>query len=102
MVNYGLIGLAAALFISGLGLGVYIAESEGQLNFLTSIHYICLGLFLIAYILTWVGMTWMSSPKKFEVRPKQWVAFGFTILMAVFWWGRYVFTIADTADTAPN
>ena len=40
-------------------------------------------------------MTWMASPNKFNVRPKQWIAFGFTLLMAFFWWGRYVFTIAD-------
>ena len=102
MVNYFLIGLSAALFISGIGLGIYIAESEGQLQFLKTAHYISLCIFLIAYILTWIGMTWMSSPDKFEVRPKQWVAFGFTLLMAVFWWGRYVFTIADTAETKPT
>lgn len=102
MVNYFLIGLSAALFISGIGLGIYIAESEGQLHFLKAAHYISLVIFLIAYILSWIAMTWMTNPDKFEVRPKQWVAFCFTLLMAIFWWGRYVFTIADTAETKPT
>ena len=104
MVKYGLIGLAAALFISGLGLGVYIADSEDQLTFLTTRHYVTLILFLIAYIITWIGMTWLATPPdhNFEVKPKQWIAFGFTILMAIFWWGRYVFTIADTSLTGPK
>tara|TARA_Y100001963_G_scaffold117233_1_gene163089 strand:+ start:118 stop:426 length:309 start_codon:yes stop_codon:yes gene_type:complete len=102
MVNYVLIGLSAALFVSGIGLAIYIADAEGQLDFLQPAHYISLLIFLLAYILTWVGMTWMTNPDKFEVRPKQWVAFGFTILMAVFWWGRYIFTIADTAETKPS
>jgi len=44
----------------------------------------------------------MASPEKFQIRPKQWIAFSFTLLMAIFWWGRYVFTIADTAETAPK
>ena len=101
MVNYGLIGLAVVLFASGIGLGVYIASSAGQLNFLQPAHYVSLILLVIAYIISWVAMTWMSNPDKFEIRPKQWIAFGFTLLMALFWWGRYVFTIADTAETTP-
>lgn len=102
MVNYPLVGLACAMFAGGIGLGIYIADSEGQLSFLKPAHYISLILLIIAYILSWAAMTWMSSPDKFQIRPKQWIAFGFTLLMAVFWWGRYVFTVADTAETAPK
>ena len=102
MVNYALAGLSFFLILAGFGVGIYIAHQEGQLKFLRTAHYITLMLFLAAYIITWVGMTWISSPDKFEVRPKQWIAFIFTIFMAVFWWARYVFTIADTAETKPS
>jgi hypothetical protein len=102
MVQYGLIGLSAALVVSGIGLGVYVADKEGQLNFLKTAHYASLFILILAYILSWIAMTWMANPEKFEVRPKQWIAFGFTLLMAIFWWGRYIFTIADTAETAPK
>jgi hypothetical protein len=102
MINYGLIGLSLILVISGFGVGVYIAEQEGQLTFLKTAHYVTLLIFLTAYILTWIGMTWLSNPDKFEVRPKQWIAFIFTLFMAFFWWARYVFTIADTAETSPK
>lgn len=94
------ITLLAILFIVvGLSLGVYAAKLYGQLAFLTYAHYVSLFLLLMAYILSWVAMTWMASPNKFNVRPKQWIAFGFTLLMAFFWWGRYVFTISDIGST---
>jgi hypothetical protein len=102
MPDYALIGLSAALVVSGIGVGVYVADKEGQLNFLKTAHYISLFILLVSYILSWVAMTWMASPEKFQIRPKQWIAFSFTLLMAIFWWGRYVFTIADTAETAPK
>ena len=97
-----LTSFAILLIISGIGVGTYVANREGQLDFIKLSHYISLLLFIIAYILSWIAMTWMSNPNKFQVTPKQWIAFGFTILMAVFWWARYVFTIADTAETQPT
>ena len=102
MVEYGLIGLSAALIVAGIGVGIYVADKEGQLKFLKSAHYISLAIIIFAYIASWFAMTWMTNPEKFEVRPKQWIAFAFTLLMAIFWWGRYVFTIADTAETSPK
>jgi len=96
-----LIIISVSLIIAGLGVGTYVANREGQLNFLRTAHYISLFILIAAYILSWIAMTWMSSPEKFEVRPKQWIAFSFTLLMAVFWWGRYIFTVADTAETEP-
>jgi len=102
MVNYYLIGLAGVLVVTGFGIGIYVAEKEGQLAFLKNAHYVSLFILIVAYIATWIAMTWMANPEKFMVRPKQWIAFVFTLLMAVFWWGRYVFTIADTAETKPN
>jgi len=97
-----LIIFSILLIGAGMGVGTYAAQKEGQLSFLRTSHYISLFILIFAYILSWIAMTWMSSPKKFEVRPKQWIAFGFTLLMAVFWWARYVFTVADTAETEPS
>ena len=102
MSNTILILLSIGLVISGLGVATYVANREGQLNFLSTAHYVSLFILIAAYILSWVAMTWMTNPKKFEVRPKQWIAFGFTLLMAIFWWGRYIFTVADTAETEPS
>lgn len=96
-----MISLSVLLFGSGIGLGIYTARKEGQLDFIKTAHIASLFILLLSYILSWFAMTWMTNPDKLEVRPKQWVAFGFTILMAVFWWGRYVFTVADTAETNP-
>jgi hypothetical protein len=86
----------------GLGLGGYVANQEGHLKFLRTAHYVSLLMVVTGSIITWIAMTWMSQPDKFEVRPKQWIAFVFTLLMAVFWWGRYVFIVADTAETDPK
>ena len=102
MVSYGLLGLSAAMLVGGIAIGIYVADQEGQLNFLKTAHYASLFILIVAYIASWIAMTWMANPEKFEVRPKQWIAFVFTLLMAIFWWGRYVFTIADTAETAPK
>ena len=92
--------LAIVLMAAGIGVGIYAAYLKGQLEFLSYAHYVSLLLLLLAYILSWFAMTWMTHPEKFEVREKQWIAFGFTILMAIFWWGRYVFTIADSTERA--
>ena len=97
-----LILLSIGLIGGGMAVGTYVANKEGQLDFLRTAHYISLFILIAAYILSWVAMTWMTSPEKFEVRPKQWIAFGFTLLMAIFWWGRYIFTVADTAETEPS
>lgn len=102
MVEYALIGLSAGLIVSGIGVGVYVADKEGQLSFLKTAHYVSLIILILSYILSWIAMSWMANPEKFYIRPKQWIAFAFTLLMAIFWWGRYVFTIADTAETAPK
>ena len=97
-----LISFAILLIFLGMALGTYVANREGQLDFMRTSHYISLFILIIAYILSWVAMTWMTGPEKFEVRPKQWIAFGFTLLMAIFWWARYIFTVADTSETLPN
>lgn len=102
MVSYGLLGLSAAMLVGGIAIGIYVADKEGQLNFLKTAHFVSLFILIVAYIASWIAMTWMANPDKFEVRPKQWIAFVFTLLMAIFWWGRYVFTIADTAETVPK
>ena len=102
MVNVALVGTSTVLVTSGFGLAVYVASQEGLLGFIGTPHILSLIIMLVSYILSWVAMTWMANPDKFEVSSKQWIAFVFTILMAVFWWGRYVFTIADTAETAPS
>ncbi len=102
MSSIPLIVLSLLLFGSGIGLGIYVAHSEGQLSFIRTAHIISLFILVVSYTLSWIAMTWMTNPDKFEVRPKQWIAFGFTLLMALFWWGRYVFTVADTAETSPN
>lgn len=101
MSTYVLIALSILLFSSGIGLGIYIATKEGQLDFIKRAHVISLFILLLSYTLSWFAMTWMTNPDKLEIRPKQWIAFGFTILLAIFWWGRYMFTVADTAETNP-
>lgn len=102
MSTVPLVVLSVSLFGSGIGLAIYVAHTQGQLNFIKSAHIISLFILIVSYILSWLAMTWMTNPDKFEIRPKQWIAFGFTLLMAMFWWGRYVFTVADTAETNPN
>ena len=101
-MNYGLISLSAILMLAGFGLGIYIAEKEGELGFLEFAHWVSLVILLFSFTLSWVAMVWMTNPKKFKVESKQWVALAFTIIMAVFWWARYAFTVADTAKTAPK
>jgi hypothetical protein len=93
--------ISIVLIFAGLSVATYTANREGQLSFLKTAHYVSLFILIAAYILSWIAMTWMANPNKFEIRPKQWIAFAFTLLMAVFWWGRYIFTVADTAETEP-
>ena len=101
-MNYILVSLAIILMLSGFVLAIYIANSNGQLSFLEYAHWISLCILLISFSLSWVAMVWMTNPKEFKVESKQWIALGFTVLMAVFWWARYAFTVADTAKTAPK
>jgi hypothetical protein len=96
-----LAAISALSFSGGIGLAIYTAHREGYLYFIKTAHIASLFILLVSYTLSWFAMTWMTNPQKLEIRPKQWVAFGFTILLAVFWWGRYVFTVADTAETTP-
>ena len=102
MVNIALVSASTVLVTSGFGLATYVASQEGLIGFIGTPHILSLLIMLVSYVLSWVAMVWMANPEKFDVRPKQWIAFVFTLLMAIFWWGRYVFTIADTAETAPT
>jgi hypothetical protein len=99
MVRKVLLATSVTFFCTGIALGVKLAALEGHLDFLRPAHYISLFILIASYILSWVAMTWMASPDKFSVSSKQWIAFMFTILMAIFWFGRYLFTIADAAES---
>ena len=45
-------------------------------------------------------MVWMIHPSKFKVNNRQWVALGFSIFISILWWGRYAYTVAETAEEA--
>lgn len=102
MSGYLLMWLAVIIILIGLGVGFYGARNEGLLDFIKPAHYISLLILLVSSVLAWFAMTWMSNPSKLEVKPKQWIAFVFSLFMSLFFWARYMFTIADTAETAPS
>ena len=89
---------SCVFFIIGIGLLVYWAKLGGYFSFLRNSHYYALALFLVAGILTWLGMVYVVNPDKLEVSPKQWMALGFSIGISVLWWARYIFSISPNTE----
>lgn len=87
-----------ALIVTGIGLMVYWAVKGGYFNFLRKNHYYALIFFVVAGILTWLGLVFPVNPEKFEVTNKQWVALGFSIFISVLWWARYVYSISPNTE----
>ena len=82
----------------GTGLIIYWARKGGYLNFLRNNHYYALIFFVLAGVLTWLGLIFPVNPDKFEVTDKQWVAFGFSIVISFLWWGRYIYSISPNTE----
>lgn len=101
-MNRDLYILAAslALIIVGIGLVIWLGTRNGFLSFLGTAHWVSLVLLVIAGICTWIAMVWMIHPSKFRVNQRQWVSLGFSIFIAILWWARYAYTVAETAEEA--
>lgn len=97
-----LIVLAIIFFILSIIFSIMAAKQEKMLDFLSTAHYVSLIIILIGSIATWVALTWMSDPEEFNVKPKQKIALVFSILLGLFFWGRFVFTVADNTETSIN
>ena len=101
MTTEGIIlGVSLTLTTTGIALLIYLGKRNGYLTFLGLAHWVSLGLLIIAGIITWVAMTWMTSPKGFKVNSKQWVALGASIFISVLWWARYAYIISDDVEAA--
>ena len=96
------VSVSLALILVGFGLIIWMGVRNDYLAFLKLAHWVSLFLLVLAGIFTWVAMVWMIHPSKFRVESKQWVSLGFSILIAILWWGRYAYTVADTAEEAEN
>lgn len=88
------------LIVVGIGLVIWLGTRNGFLSFLGTAHWVSLFLLVIAGIFTWIAMVWMIHPSKFRVNQRQWVSLGFSIFIAILWWARYAYTVAETAETA--
>ena len=97
-----LIFLSIIFFVLAICLSVIAAKREKMLEFLTTAHYVSLGIILLGSVLTWVALTWMSDPEEFNVKPRQRIALVFSLLLGLFFWGRFVFTIEDDVEKACN
>ena len=93
-----LIFLSIIFFILAIIFSIIAANREKMLDFLVTAHYISLGIILIGSILTWIALTWMSDPSEFNVKPRQKIALVFSLLLGIFFWGRFVFTIEDDVE----
>ncbi len=89
---------SVVFIVIGFGLVIWWAKRASYFKFLRPAHYYALALFLVAGILTWVGLIFPVNPDKFEVSGKQWIALAFSILISIFWWGRYVFSISPNTE----
>lgn len=87
-----------AFSLVGLGLLSYWLSKSGYFSFLRRNHYYALVFFVLAGILTWLGLILPVNPVKFEVTTKQWVALGFSIAISVLWWLRYSFSISPNTE----
>lgn len=83
--------------LGGLGGFIYLGYKNNYISFIKLPHWISLLLLILAGILTWVAMVWMVNPN-FSVSKKQWISLGFSIGISFLWWGRYAYTVSDTAD----
>ncbi len=94
------VSASVAFILTGFALIIWMGARNNYLAFLGLAHWVSLALLVIAGILTWISMVWMIHPSKFRVESKQWVSLGFSILIAILWWGRYAYTVADAAEEA--
>jgi hypothetical protein len=88
------------LIVVGTILVIWLGTRNGYLSFLGYAHWVSLVLLILAGIFTWISMVWMIHPSKFKVNNRQWVALGFSIFISILWWGRYAYTVAETAEEA--
>ena len=102
MGTYILIFLSIIFFILSICLAIFAANREKMLDFLSTAHYVSLLIILLGSVLTWVALTWMSDPEEFNVKPRQRIALVFSLLLGIFFWGRFVFTIEDDVEKACN
>ena len=102
MVTNILIFLSVLFFIVSVILAILAARREGMLTFLTTAHYVSLIIIILGSVTTWIALTWMTSPKKFNVKPRQKLALVFSILLGIFFWGRFIFTIQEDSETYLN
>lgn len=94
LTDVPLFATAVVFLLVGIGLLSYWIAKVGYFNFFRPNHYYALIFFVLAGILTWLGLVFPVNPEKFEVTNKQWVALGFSIAISVLWWLRYSFSIS--------
>ena len=98
IVDVPLLITSIAFLLVGIGLLSYWIFKSGYFKFLRTNHYYALLFFVLAGILTWLGLIFPINPDKFEVTGKQWVALGFSIGISVLWWLRYSFSISPNTE----
>ena len=97
-----IVSASVAFIIIGFAFIIWMGAKNSYLSFLGTAHWVSLVLLILAGVFTWVAMVWMIHPSKFRVESKQWVSLGFSIFISILWWGRYAYTVADTAKEAED
>lgn len=90
-----LIILAVVVAVLGILAAIVVAYKNNYMNFITRAHIWSLLLLLVAGGLTWMSMVWITHPTRFRVTKKQWVSLVMSLLIAVLWFMRYAYVIAD-------
>ena len=88
--------ISCILIVVGISLIIRLGYKNGMLDFLGPNQWWALFLILVAGITTWLGMTLVvSTGDKLKITNKQWVALGFSLVISILWWARYVYIVSD-------
>ena len=97
-----LIYISVVVTLLGIGAGIYLAYTNGYINFIERIDLLSLGMMIIASILIWAGMIFMVNGSFQKPDSRQWVAFVATVLIAILWWMRFLYSLSTRTSNSKS
>lgn len=95
MDGQNLIYLMLVITLISIFAAVFVAKSNGYIDFITKSHWIGLILLILSGVLVWMAMNIISNPGEIRMNKKQLVALISSVLIAVMMWARFSYVIAE-------
>ena len=95
-LNSILILIGVFIVAMGVSLALYFSYKNNYFKFVNRYHWTGLALFLFAGMFTSLAMIFMVN-SDFNVKKRQWLAFGFSLVISILFWFRFLFSIESSA-----